>query len=286
MVYAWMAYLSFAELVSNYKVIFFDAFGVLKNSSGLLDGTLDLLAWLNRTGKEVFILTNDSSRAPSELARTYEHPEHGSLVPTSRTISSGLLAQDFLRSRIKRGTVAYLGKEQSAFYIEAAGLDAVPVSECSLDTPPAALALLDDEGFDWFSDINRALNLIRRSNIPVVVANADRAYPVNNNDVAIAVGSLATMMESILGKRFFHFGKPDTMMFSYAFATAHANLPKLSKKDVLMVGDTLHTDIHGATAFGLDTVLVLSGNTLPNHHKTLIEATGIIPTYICESVFT
>jgi ribonucleotide monophosphatase NagD (HAD superfamily) len=76
------------------------------------------------------------------------------------------------------------------------------------------------------------------------------------------------------------------MMFSYAFANAHANLPKLAKKDVLMVGDTLRTDIYGATAFGLDTVLVLSGNTLPAQHQILIEATGIVPTYVCESVFT
>jgi HAD superfamily hydrolase (TIGR01450 family) len=282
-----MARPSFAEIVNNYSVIFFDAFGVLKNSGGLLEGTPELLAWLNRSGKEVFILTNDSSRAPSELARIYEHPEHGSLVPASRTISSGLLAQDFLRNRVKSGKVAYLGTQESTFYIQAAGLEAIPVSECSFDHPPSALVLLDDEGFDWFADVNRAVNLIRRTNLPVVVANADRAYPINNhNDVAVAVGSLATMMESILGKRFIHFGKPDTMMFSYAFANAHANLPKLAKKDVLMVGDTLRTDIYGATAFGLDTVLVLSGNTLPAQHQILIEATGIVPTYVCESVFT
>ena len=34
-----------------------------------------------------------------------------------------------------------------------------------------------------------------------------------------------------------------------------------------MVGDTLHTDIIGGNKFGLDTVLVLSGNTLPETPK-------------------
>ena len=42
------------------------------------------------------------------------------------------------------------------------------------------------------------------------------------------------------------------MMFSHAFACAHANNEQLTKSDVLMVGDTLQTDILGANTFGLD----------------------------------
>jgi ribonucleotide monophosphatase NagD (HAD superfamily) len=50
-----------------------------------------------------------------------------------------------------------------------------------------------------------------------------------------------------------------------------------------MVGDTLQTDIWGGNKFGLDTVLVLSGNTQPKDAENRIIATGIIPTYICDS---
>ncbi len=50
-----------------------------------------------------------------------------------------------------------------------------------------------------------------------------------------------------------------------------------------MVGDTLHTDILGGNKFGLDTVLVLSGNTLSQDAETRIRATGIMPTYVCET---
>jgi ribonucleotide monophosphatase NagD (HAD superfamily) len=49
-----------------------------------------------------------------------------------------------------------------------------------------------------------------------------------------------------------------------------------------MVGDTLHTDIIGGNKFGIDTVLVLSGNTLPDDASTRISSTGIVPTYVCE----
>ena len=53
-----------------------------------------------------------------------------------------------------------------------------------------------------------------------------------------------------------------------------------------MVGDTLETDILGANTFGLDTALVLSGNTRPEQAMMQIESKGITPTYLCESVFT
>ena len=50
-----------------------------------------------------------------------------------------------------------------------------------------------------------------------------------------------------------------------------------------MVGDTLTTDILGGNKFGIDTALVLSGNTLRESAAEQIHATGIIPDYICES---
>ncbi|MEN9580905.1 MAG: hypothetical protein RJA70_3914, partial [Pseudomonadota bacterium] len=36
----------------------------------------------------------------------------------------------------------------------------------------------------------------------------------------------------------------------------------------------------------IDTVLVLSGNTQPNRAEVLISASGIIPTYVCDSILT
>src|SRR5690606_7636130 len=123
----------FSKLAERYRVIFFDAYGVLKSSTGLFRGATDVLAWLTRTGKDVYVITNDASKSPAAMAATYAHPEYGELIPASKNISSGLLAKDFLRSKVKSGNVAYLGKESSAFYIESAGLNPIPVSQCTVD---------------------------------------------------------------------------------------------------------------------------------------------------------
>lgn len=278
---------SFRALASNYSVLFFDAYGVLKNFEGVMDGALDVLAELKAAGKELFVVTNDSSRSPHKMSQAYVHPKHGPLIAEDRIISSGLLARDFLRAKVKGGRVAYLGKPDSAWYIESAGLIPVPLSECNNNYGDiGALALLDDEGFDWQPDINRAINLLRHVTIPVVVANADKTYPVHDNDVAVAVGGLADLIESILEKRFVRFGKPDAYMFSYAFGRASSISPGIRRKDILMVGDTLETDIRGGNAFGIDTVLVLSGNTARENHELSIQASGVIPDFICASITT
>jgi HAD superfamily hydrolase (TIGR01450 family) len=277
---------SFRSLTENYSVIFFDAYGVLKNFEGVIDGALDVLAELKRNGKELFIVTNDSSRSPRKMGQLYVHPEFGELFPEDRVISSGMLARDFLRSKVKTGLVAYLGKKDSAYYIESAGLKAIPLSECDEHTEIGAIALLDDEGFDWQPDINRAINLLRHRTIPVVVANADKVYPVHGNAVAVAVGGIADLIESILGRQFVRFGKPDAYMFSYCFARASAITPGVRRKDILMVGDTLETDIRGGNKFGIDTVLTLSGNTAKDNYQLLIDSSGVIPDFICESIAT
>ena len=74
------------------------------------------------------------------------------------------------------------------------------------------------------------------------------------------------------------------MMFVYALQAVRASRPGVKNSQVLMVGDTLHTDILGARLAGLDTVLTLSGNTLAAQAELEIRSTGIVPTHICPDI--
>lgn len=278
---------SFEELTDSYKCIFFDAFGVPKSSAGLYDGVLDRLRLLKERGKQIFLVTNDASKSPHRMVEQYTHPEAGPMFSLERIISSGSLASDYLENKVRNGWVAYLGKDASSYYIACSGLHPVPIGQVDADEhSPKALVLLDDEGFDWFGDLNRAVNLIRTHNMPVIVANSDITYPSTVTEVGIAVGGLAALMEQAVGKKFIRFGKPDPMIFSKAFHLALEEDPELTKRDVLMVGDTLFTDIVGGNKYGIDTALVLSGITLAKDYHSLIQASGIVPNYVCESILT
>jgi HAD superfamily hydrolase (TIGR01450 family) len=274
---------NFKTIIDRYNVIFFDAFGVLKNYQGLVPGIEKTFEYLKQQNKEYYIVTNDASRSPVQLASSYHKMGLHAITP-DRIISSGMLTKEYLYLKVPEGMVAYLGTEDSAHYIESLGLHPMPISqvnESNIDQIKALL-FLDDEGFDWQKGVNTAVNLLRKRTIPAIVANTDHAYPVTLHDLSVAIGGLAMMVETIVGKKFIRFGKPDSQMFMFAYDLIRDYRP-ISKKEIVMVGDTLHTDILGGNKFGLDTVLVLSGNTLPKDVETRVTSSGIVPTYICEN---
>ena len=73
----------------------------------------------------------------------------------------------------------------------------------------------------------------------VIVANTDKNYPVNKNDISVAIGGLADLVEKILGKKFIRFGKPDAQMFLLAYERAMLDTENIKRNEILMVGDTV-----------------------------------------------
>ena len=274
----------FLSIAKKYKVIFFDSYGVLKNHNGLIPNVQIVIDELRKQGKFIRVLTNDASRTPEQQAERFEQSGLSGLRP-SEIVTSSMMASFFLKDKVREGKVAYLGTENSAKCITSVGLEAVPVSHIDLNNLEdfSAMVFLDDEGFDWNTDLNKTINLLRKKKLQVIIANTDRIYPVAKNDVNIATGGIAKLFESILNRKFLHFGKPDTQMFHHAFEDIN-QFGNFEKSDILMVGDTLKTDILGGNKFGISTMLVLSGNTSHRSYETKIRTTGIIPDYVCNSI--
>ena len=231
------------------------------------------------------MVTNDASRSPEALAAVYAKAGLEEITE-DKIISSGMLAREYLDAKVKSGRVAFLGTKTSAHYITNDDLETVPVEDLDLDDVDSvnALVFLDDEGFDWSRALGNAVNLLRFRNIPVIVANTDATYPESKREVSIAVGSMANMIEGIVERHFIRFGKPDAQMFHFAFEHIQRPGRPIPKREILMVGDTLQTDILGGNHFGIDTTLVLTGNTTPRMVEPLVDHTGILPDFVCESV--
>ena len=160
----------------------------------------------------------------------------------------------------------------------------MPISEVINPQELVAFAMLDDEGFDWNHDINKSLNILRHHNIPTFIANPDWTFPVGHSNIAMAIGGIGEIMERICGKSFLRFGKPDAQVFTYAYSKAQAKVPGVQKNEILMVGDTLDTDIIGANTFGIKSALVLTGNTMPEEFERAIQQSGITPDYVLKSL--
>lgn len=263
----------------------FDSYGVLKDYAGVIEGGVATLDTLRAEGIQVRILTNDASRSRGQQAERFREIGYHA-IRSDEIITSGMMAKLFLQEKVTRGSVAYLGTADSARYVLDAGCIAVPVAAIEDESEYddiTAMAFLDDEGFEWSTAINAAVNLLRHRNIPVVVANSDRLYPKSPGRVAVATGAIAQLVEKVVGRSFIHFGKPDSQMFSYAYEELNLS-DSIAKRDILMVGDTLGTDILGGNKFGIPTCLTLSGNTEARDYLTLIDRLGIVPDYVVESI--
>lgn len=273
---------SFLEIAKQFKVVFFDSYGVLKHAGGVIEGACKTIELLKAEGVEIRVLTNDASRSRGAQADKFRALGYNG-IRSGEIITSGHMASRFLRDKIQQGKVAYLGTEKSACYIKDVNCEPVAMRDIKNPEDIKAIVFLDDEGFDWASELNIAVNIIRNYRVPVVVANTDKLYPASQNTVAIATGGIARLIQMLVRTKFLYFGKPDTQMFNYAFDDVNLN-DTYRKDEILMVGDTLQTDILGGNKFGIKTCLVLSGNVSARNYINEIDQSGIIPDFVCPSI--
>lgn len=120
------------------------------------------------------------------------------------------------------------------------------------------LVIADESGFPFLDTANAALTFIchavdRDQPVHLVLTNPDLTYPSSDQRLGFAAGSVAAMFETALRSRypqrnelrFTRLGKPDATLFAEA-------VRRSGTRNVVMVGDSLETDIQGARAFGLD----------------------------------
>ena len=268
-------------LIDRYEVLLLDAYGVLVHSSGTLAGAAELITRLNRTAKPYFILTNDASRLPATAAAGFH--SMGLAIEADRIITSGALLKGyFAENRLAGSRCVVLGPEDSLHYVDLAGGVAVSPEE-EFDV----LVIADESGFPFLETVDIVLTgLIRKldhgENIHLVLPNPDLIYPKSDQSFGITSGGIALILEAALHQRYpgrndLHFnrlGKPHAVIFKEA-------LRRSGTRNMVMIGDQLVTDIHGAHAFGLDSVLVGSGITST---EAITVDDHPLPTYAMQSI--
>jgi HAD superfamily hydrolase (TIGR01450 family) len=248
-------------LIEQYAVLLLDAYGVLVNDSGALDGAQELIRLLNRARKPYYLLTNDASKLPQTTAGRFQ--SYGLEIAPDRIITSGgLLKNHFKICSLQGARCVVLGPDDSARYVVDAGGEVVPAAG-GFD----AVVIGDEAGFPFVETVDMVLTALfhkveRGEKFHLVLPNPDLLYPKADRGFGIASGSIALIIEAALqlrypdrpNLRFARLGKPHAAIFQEA-------LERSGTRDMIMIGDQLETDIRGANAFGLDSALVETGIT-------------------------
>ena len=258
-----------AEVADAFDVFLLDAFGVLNVGESAIPGTADRIDDLTAAGKRVLVVSNAAGFPHAALMEKYTRLGYRFAPEDVITSRAALLAG--LNGR--RGMHWGLMATRSTGLRDLEGLNLTYLEEdpASYDTVDGILMV----GSAAWTETRQALleeALLRRPR-PVLVGNPDLVAP-RENGFSTEPGHFAHRLADRTGVAPEFFGKPFGNIYDLAFE----RLGAVDPSRILMVGDSLHTDILGAHAAGIASALVSGfGFFAGQDHAAAIRRSGIVP---------
>lgn len=255
-----------ASVVGRYDVFLVDQWGVLHDGRVPYAGAVDCLRRLVDAGKAVILISNSGRRAGESERRLnrlgisatcYSH------LVTSGEIAWRMLAagDGFCRTLVGKRCALFASDAVSSL------IDGLPVTLATLDTADFILLSGMDDSRPA-ADYERMIEAGTRRGLPLVCANPDLAR-ITPDGLKPGAGAIAARYAA-LGGVVHYVGKPHREIYAHCL--------KLAAGRALGVGDSLHHDVAGGAAAGIDTLLVLNGvhaAELPNEASAVTLAVAM-----------
>jgi len=229
-----------ARLKTEFKGVIFDIDGVLEFQGVVYPGAIELFDLLREKGIIIRILTNSTLKSRQDCALKLNRM--GFKVTEGEVITASFATAQYLRTLKPRSCWVMLkGK----------GLD--EFKDFHHDDHKPEYVVLGDyrEGFN-FQNMNKALKLLLEGSQLIVMIPEKVDHSMGQ--VELTVGAYGKMLEDAAKIKAITIGKPNTGIYDMSLLTM-----QLPKSSVLMIGDRVDTDIAGARAAGIKSVLVKTG---------------------------
>lgn len=291
------------------RALLVDVWGVLTDGARAFPPALGALSACRRAGLPVVLVSNTSRRSQAlaaMLGRQGIGPAHFDAV-----VTGGELAFHHVRAlaepRRLQGQpplrALVLGTQPGGHWAAEAGLvETGDPADADLLLGVGILGGTDeaaDPAETLGEDILSILRAAARRSLPMVLTNADERVRLSGR-LHAGVGALAAPYRALLGSGagVSVFGKPGRSVYEAALALASGlRGERLPAGAALMIGDTLATDIAGARALGLATLLVTREGShaallhpapgaalCPAGLASLLEKAGIAPDHVTEAL--
>jgi 4-nitrophenyl phosphatase len=253
-------------IMKSKKLVIFDLDGTLYLDGVPFPGVKELIASIREHGIHVAFLTNNSSKSTASYFKKLVGM--GLAGHKREVITSTQAAISHILKIHQNVPFHVLGTDDVIGEIEDAG---VRVIRDDTVTPGGVLLTYDTAL--TYEKICQTTALIRKA--PVYLAtHPDMVCPTQNGPVP-DVGTFIAMFEAATGRRPHVLGKPEADMLLVA-----CDRFGVSGKDALMVGDRLYTDIRAGINAGIETALVLTGETT----EAMLEQSPLKPEHVLSSV--
>jgi NagD protein len=226
-----------------------DMDGVIYRENQLIPGAGEFVDALISTGAPFLFLTNNSAPTPEDLAVRLKHLGIAAISPR-HFYTSAINTAEFLNETHPACTVFVIG--------EGGLLTALHEHKIANDVLEPSYVVVG-EGMATTEKLSKAHECIERG-ARLLATNPDNWCPVSSEKTRPGAGAIAAFLEASTGRRAYCLGKPNGYMFHRArHKLAEAALGE--PQTVVMIGDTMETDIRGAVEAGMHAFLVLSGST-------------------------
>lgn len=233
-----------ASLLDAYDGLLLDLDGVVYVGAAAVARAVPALRAAADAGVAMAFVTNNASRPASEVAVHLR--ELGLELTDEQVVTSAQVAATMVLRRCGEGArVLPVGGPGVAQSLRAVGL--VPVD--SAEDRPEAVVQGYGPQVSW-SDLAEAAHAVR-AGAWWVATNRDLTIPTNRG-IAPGNGTLVQAVRTAVDVDPAVAGKPEPVAFTESAAAIGSSRP-------LVVGDRIDTDIEGAVAAGMDSLLVLTG---------------------------
>ena len=262
------------DVVAAYDALFVDAYGVLHDGAASFPGAAGALEQARAAGRRVAIVTNSATRTSAVARRLSDagiEPECYDAI-----VSSGELTWQYIeQGKIDPSSPLFVITEPGGpAWVEQLAHPRVDNVRNAEAMVAAGMPFRTEAAF-YATGFAETLQSAAALKLPMIVADSDETYP-SRGAIRLGPGWLARLYGA-MGGPLVEFGKPHWPIYDAASAV----LEQPPRAKILAIGDNLLTDIAGATAYGIDSLLVLEGGV--NGHEspeTLRAMSGPAPSYI------
>jgi HAD superfamily hydrolase (TIGR01459 family) len=237
---------NFGPLAGNYDAVLSDVWGVVHNGIVATQSACDALIRFREKGGKVILITN--APRPGEVVTHFIDKVGVPRNAYDGIVSSGDVTRAVMSERPGK-SVFHIGPERDLPIFDGLGLSFVPAERADY---MVCTGLRDDTVETPENYRAEFVELLKRRMF-MVCGNPDLVVE-RGDKLVYCAGALADLYRD-LGGEVLYAGKPHAPI--YDLALARAGHPPRSR--VLAIGDSVRTDLTGATAMGIDCLFVTAG---------------------------
>jgi HAD superfamily hydrolase (TIGR01459 family) len=254
-------------LADRYDLILCDVWGVLHNGLKAYEAASEALTRFRRRGGQVVLVSN----APRPGAAIMTQLD-GFKVPREAydaVVTSGDLTRLAIQERLDK-VVHHIGPPRDMPVYEGLAVRFGSIEEADY----VVCSGFDNDETETVADYRLRLEAMLERGLLMVCANPDLV--VERGPVILPCAGAIALSYEDMGGSVFYAGKPHGPVYDRALAVAAELSGRPVAKDrVLAIGDAIRTDIAGAAAFGIDSLLVargIHGEELGVHRGPLVSS--------------